>query len=315
MRTTRFIHSATLAAVLLWLPTALVAQQDRIIGKVDASRLVKLTGSVNPQATPASDVGAVDPSMKLNYVRLMLKPSAAQQADLNQFLHDQQTPGSPNFRKWLTPEQFADRFGVSQADIAQDYRLDAVAGIRHHHRRPRPAASSPSTPRRGRSKARSQPRFIISGSTANCILRTPPHLRSRRPSSRWYWALWVWMTLSRSRPRAQSRKAKLHQHLRLRRHAGGPRHHLRRGSHLSSRLYGRRANHRGHRAKQYSIPPISQVFKHSFVCLRMLLSCSWFPALRTRATSPAMKANRIWISNMRAGWLRTPRFCSFIPRA
>ena len=57
--------------------------------------------------------------MQLNYVRLMLKPSAAQQADLNQFLHDQQAPGSPNFRKWLTPEQFADRFGVSQADIGK----------------------------------------------------------------------------------------------------------------------------------------------------------------------------------------------------
>ena len=111
---------------------------DRILGKVDTSRLVKLTGSVNPRATPASDVGAVDPSMKLNYVRLMLKPSAAQQAELNQLLRDQQTPGSPNFRKWLTPEQFADRFGVSQADIAQDHRLDAVAGIRHHHGGPRP---------------------------------------------------------------------------------------------------------------------------------------------------------------------------------
>lgn len=136
MRTTRFIHSATIAAVLLWLPTALLAQQDRIIGKVDASRLVKLSGSLNPRATPASDVGAVDPSMELNYVRLMLKPSAAQQADLNQFLHDQQSPGSPNFRKWLTPEQFADRFGVSQADIAkitgwmQSQGFDVVAVAR-----------------------------------------------------------------------------------------------------------------------------------------------------------------------------------------
>ena len=119
MRTTRFIHPATLAAVLLLLPTALLAQQDRIIEKVDTSRLVRLTGSVNPQATPAADVGAVDPTMELNYVRLMLQPSAAQQADLNQFLHDQQSPGSPNFRKWLTPEQFADRFGVSQADIGK----------------------------------------------------------------------------------------------------------------------------------------------------------------------------------------------------
>jgi uncharacterized protein (TIGR03437 family) len=113
------MRPAVVCSILLWLPIGLAAQQDRILGKVDASRLVRLTGSVNPRAAPASDAGAVDPTMRLSYVRLMLQPSAAQQASLNQFLHDQQNPVSPNFRKWLTPEQFADRFGVSQADIAK----------------------------------------------------------------------------------------------------------------------------------------------------------------------------------------------------
>ncbi|HTB20925.1 MAG TPA: protease pro-enzyme activation domain-containing protein [Bryobacteraceae bacterium] len=101
------------------LPAALLAQADRIAGKVDASRSVKLTGNLNPQAKPASDVGVLDPATRLNYVRLMLKPSAAQQAALDQLLSDQQKPGSPDFRKWLTPEQFADRFGASKADIAR----------------------------------------------------------------------------------------------------------------------------------------------------------------------------------------------------
>ena len=124
MTTVRFFRCASLCATFLWLPLLvlqlpLVAQPDRISGQVDTTRLIKLSGSVNPQATPASDVGAVDPAMKLNYVRLMLQPSAAQQADLNQFLRDQQTPGSRNFRRWLSPEQFADRFGVSTADIAK----------------------------------------------------------------------------------------------------------------------------------------------------------------------------------------------------
>jgi uncharacterized protein (TIGR03437 family) len=114
-----FFRGAALCALLFGPPVALLAQPDRIAGRVDASRVLKVDGNINPQATPASDLGPVDPAMKLNYVRLMLKPSAAQQAALNQLLHDQQTPGSPNFRKWLTPEQFADRFGVSQADIAK----------------------------------------------------------------------------------------------------------------------------------------------------------------------------------------------------
>lgn len=48
---------------------------------------------------------------------LTLAPSPAQQADLNQLLAAQQTPGSPSYHQWLTPEQYAERFGVSQADI------------------------------------------------------------------------------------------------------------------------------------------------------------------------------------------------------
>jgi subtilase family serine protease len=57
--------------------------------------------------------------MELNYIVLALKPTAAQQADLDQLLAEQQDPASPNFRKWLTPEQYADRFGASSSDIAQ----------------------------------------------------------------------------------------------------------------------------------------------------------------------------------------------------
>jgi len=101
------------------LPLALLAQSDRIAGQVDATHLLKATGNVNPQAKPGSDQGPVDPATKLNYIQLMLKPSPAQQTELNQLLLDQQKRGSPNFRKWLTPEQYAERFGVSQADLAK----------------------------------------------------------------------------------------------------------------------------------------------------------------------------------------------------
>lgn len=97
----------------------LAAQPVRIPGAVDPSRLQRLTGHVNPQARPEFDRGLVDPAMRLNWVRLIIQPSDAQQADLNQFLRDVQNPRSPKFHKWLTPEQFADRFGASRADIAK----------------------------------------------------------------------------------------------------------------------------------------------------------------------------------------------------
>jgi uncharacterized protein (TIGR03437 family) len=108
-----------ICAISALLPITLLAQADRISGQVDTTHLVKLTGNVKPQAKSAADQGPLDPATKLNYVQLILKPSAAQQSELNQLLIDQQKRGSPDFRKWLTPEQFADRFGVSQADIAK----------------------------------------------------------------------------------------------------------------------------------------------------------------------------------------------------
>ena len=50
----------------------------------------------------------------LNGVTLVFHPSAAQQADLNNLLAQQQERSSPNYHKWLTPAQFADRFGMSK---------------------------------------------------------------------------------------------------------------------------------------------------------------------------------------------------------
>jgi len=49
---------------------------------------------------------------------LLLEPSSAQQKNLATFLSAQQTPGDPNFHKWLTPSQFADRFALSARDVA-----------------------------------------------------------------------------------------------------------------------------------------------------------------------------------------------------
>jgi uncharacterized protein (TIGR03437 family) len=48
---------------------------------------------------------------------ILLKPTAAQQADLQQLLGQQQDPASPNYHKWLTPEQYAARFGQPQTNI------------------------------------------------------------------------------------------------------------------------------------------------------------------------------------------------------
>jgi len=50
---------------------------------------------------------------------MTFKPSPSQEADLEQFLAQQQDRSSPNYHHWLTPEEYADRFGVSQDDLNQ----------------------------------------------------------------------------------------------------------------------------------------------------------------------------------------------------
>ncbi len=92
-----------IAFVLGSLPAALLAQADRISGRIDPSRMVALKGNVHPNALKGFDQGPADPGMVLNYVTLTFKTSASQQADLDQLLKDQQDPFSPHFREWLTP--------------------------------------------------------------------------------------------------------------------------------------------------------------------------------------------------------------------
>lgn len=112
----RFI-GLILFAVVAWTQAAW-AQQNRIAGPVDNARRIALQGHVHPQARPEFDQGRVSPALNLPYMTLALAPSDTQAADLEQLLADQQNPGSPNLHRWLTPEEFADRFGASAQDIA-----------------------------------------------------------------------------------------------------------------------------------------------------------------------------------------------------
>ena len=95
------------------------AQQSRITRPIDNAQRVTLSGHIHSKATPANDRGRVAPTLQLSYVTLTLTQSAAQQADLADLLAEQQNPSSPNYHRWLTPGQYADRFGVSREDISR----------------------------------------------------------------------------------------------------------------------------------------------------------------------------------------------------
>src|ERR1700733_579014 len=74
---------------------------------------------VHPLAQARYDQGAVEGTFRLGYIQLMFQQTAAQRQGLDQLLAAQRDPSSPNFHNWLTPEQYADRFGLSATDLAR----------------------------------------------------------------------------------------------------------------------------------------------------------------------------------------------------
>jgi len=95
------------------------AQSSRITQSVDKGQRTMLAGHLHPKAQLADDQGRVAPSLPMSYITLTLAPSATQQADLEKLLIAQQTKGSPSYQQWLTPEEYAQRFGVSDDDIGK----------------------------------------------------------------------------------------------------------------------------------------------------------------------------------------------------
>ena len=104
---------------LVPLETLVAQPQDRVPARIDTANTVRLTGRVHRQATPRNDQGPVEDTFQLPGITLLLKRSDAQQSDIQQLLSQQQDPSSPNYHKWLTPDQYADRFGVTPADMAR----------------------------------------------------------------------------------------------------------------------------------------------------------------------------------------------------
>jgi subtilase family serine protease len=96
-----------------------INSRDRILRAVDAADVAGVKGTAHPLARAQYDQGRTTPTRQLSGVWLTFRLSLAQQADLNQLLRQQQDPSSANYHKWLTPDQYAARFGMSSSDLAK----------------------------------------------------------------------------------------------------------------------------------------------------------------------------------------------------
>jgi subtilase family serine protease len=93
--------------------------KDRITEAPSSSATMQLPNSVNPRAKAQYDIGRVNASTQFEGMTISFKPSAGQQAALDALVQAQQTPGSPQYRRWITPAQYASQFGLSSNDLAK----------------------------------------------------------------------------------------------------------------------------------------------------------------------------------------------------
>ena len=94
------------------------AVAPRISGPVDESSRTTLKGNVPSKARAQFDQGKVAGSTQLTHVRLVLSPSSEQQAALDKYMAELQDKSSPNYHKWLTPQQFGKLYGPADSDVA-----------------------------------------------------------------------------------------------------------------------------------------------------------------------------------------------------
>jgi subtilase family serine protease len=108
---------------------------NRIVTGIERTPSATIRGHLHPRAQARYDRGQVAGLFTMSRVTMMFKPTDSQQSELNTLLQEQQNPSSPSYHRWLTPEQFADRFGLSTADMNktvtwlqdQGFTIDEIA--------------------------------------------------------------------------------------------------------------------------------------------------------------------------------------------
>jgi subtilase family serine protease len=123
------------------LATTAIAQAPapRITTEIDNSERAVLPHTHPPLARSENEHGRVPGGTTLHGMNLVFSRTAAQEADLAALIAAQQNRASSLYHQWLTPEEFAARFGVADADLSaveawlnqQGFTVDGVSRSRN----------------------------------------------------------------------------------------------------------------------------------------------------------------------------------------
>jgi hypothetical protein len=79
--------------------------------------MVTLAGNTRPEAIAANDRGEVADTLAMDHMLMQFKRGPLQEREMGIFLDSLHDAKSANYHKWLTAEQFGERFGMPQVDI------------------------------------------------------------------------------------------------------------------------------------------------------------------------------------------------------
>ena len=110
-----FVLSAVVSAATVNAPQPQTV--SRITEPVNDSLRVVLKDNVPREAQAQYDRGAVSASMPASRLMLVLKHSPTQAQAVREYIDSLQNKSSPNYHKWLTPEEFGVKYGPSDEDL------------------------------------------------------------------------------------------------------------------------------------------------------------------------------------------------------
>ena len=92
--------------------------EPRVAQQIDEGSLITLAGNTRPEAKNAAyDRGPVADTFELDHMLLVLQRSPALERRMDRLIDSLNDRNSPNFHRWLTAQQFGERYGVAPEDI------------------------------------------------------------------------------------------------------------------------------------------------------------------------------------------------------